>query len=296
MIKDMIVKLMEEANEEAEHKGFCDAELGTNEQTRTIKSEEAEGLKATIEELTADISKLSEELSELSAAVSTIDATMAKSTAERASEKEKNTQTVTDAKVAQEAVAQALAVLKDFYTKASDAASLAQRSTKGAIAWDARAMAILGGASGHSLLQQGVPGAPENVQSSAQDSSGVIGMLEVIESDFARLESDTASGEAEAQRVFEEFAADSATDKAVKTTDIKHKADERQGRESALAAAKKDLRATSEELDAALQYYDKLKPSCVDAGSSYEERVARRKEEIESLQEALKILSGDDLP
>ena len=34
--------------------------------------------------------------------------------------------------------------------------------------------------------------------------------------------------------------------------------------------------------------------SCVDAGVSYEDRVARRKEEIESLQEALRILNGKD--
>merc|ERR1719310_1589085 len=33
MIKDLIVKLMEEANAEVEHKGFCDKELSTNEQT-----------------------------------------------------------------------------------------------------------------------------------------------------------------------------------------------------------------------------------------------------------------------
>merc|ERR1719393_515170 len=33
MIKEMVVKLMEEANEEAEHKGWCDTELSTNEQT-----------------------------------------------------------------------------------------------------------------------------------------------------------------------------------------------------------------------------------------------------------------------
>merc|ERR1719248_177985 len=38
MIKDLIVRLMEEANEEAEHKGWCDTELATNEQTRKEKT------------------------------------------------------------------------------------------------------------------------------------------------------------------------------------------------------------------------------------------------------------------
>jgi len=38
MIKDLIVRLMEEANEEAEHKGWCDTELSTNEQTRKEKN------------------------------------------------------------------------------------------------------------------------------------------------------------------------------------------------------------------------------------------------------------------
>merc|ERR1719195_749124 len=38
MIKDLITRLMEEANEEAEHKGWCDTELSTNEQTRKEKT------------------------------------------------------------------------------------------------------------------------------------------------------------------------------------------------------------------------------------------------------------------
>jgi hypothetical protein len=62
-----------------------------------------------------------------------------------------------------------------------------------------------------------------------------------------------------------------------------------------MQTAKTDLKNTQAEMTAAMEYYEKLKPSCVDAGISYEERVQRRKEEIESLQEALRILNGEDI-
>merc|ERR1719243_420386 len=62
MIKDLIVKLMEEANEEAEHKGWCDTELSTNEQTRKEKTAAVETLHAEKDELEASIAKLSEDV------------------------------------------------------------------------------------------------------------------------------------------------------------------------------------------------------------------------------------------
>merc|ERR1719487_1164115 len=58
MIKDLIVKLMEEANGEAEQKGWCDDELATNEQTRKEKTEAIEVLHAEIDELEASVAKL----------------------------------------------------------------------------------------------------------------------------------------------------------------------------------------------------------------------------------------------
>merc|ERR1719217_620881 len=107
MIKDMIFKLMEEAAEEAEHKGFCDTELTTNKQTRDTKTEDAATLKAEIEKLSADISKLGEEVAELSAAVADIDAAVAKATQERSAEKSKNQATIADATAGEAAVQQA---------------------------------------------------------------------------------------------------------------------------------------------------------------------------------------------
>merc|ERR1712238_474672 len=76
MIKDLIVRLMEEANEEAEHKGWCDTELSTNEQTRAEKTEAVETLHAEIDQLEASIAKLTEGITELTEAVAALDAAM----------------------------------------------------------------------------------------------------------------------------------------------------------------------------------------------------------------------------
>merc|ERR1712045_79414 len=121
------------------------------------------------------------------------------------------------------------------------------------------------------------------------------GMLEVIESDFARLEAETKAAEATAQKQYDSFMTDSKVDKAAKTKSIEHKTAKKQDETQALTTKNSDLEGTQKELDAALAYFDKLKPSCVDAGVSYDDRVARKKEEIESLQEALRILNGEDL-
>jgi len=271
MIKELIVKLMEEANEEAEHKGWCDTELSTNEQTRKEKTEAVEVLHAEIDELQASIAKLTEEITDLTAAVAAIDEAVAKATKIREAEKAKNTETIADAKEAQEAVAQALTVLKEFYAKAAEATALIQQQPEAPEIFDEP--------------YKGMQGA----------SGGVVGMLEVIQSDFARLEAETTEAEAQAQKEYDQFMDDSAIDKAQKQKDIEHKTMKKQNQEQALVEKKADLEGTQKELDAALAYYEKLKPDCVDSGISYEDRVARRKEEIQSLQEALKILNGEDI-
>jgi chromosome segregation ATPase len=265
MVKDLIVKLMEEAAAESEHKGWCDTELSTNEQTRKEKTESIESLHAEIDGLSAAIAKLTEQIAHLMTSVQELDAAVKKATEVRTMEKEKNTETIKDSQDAQIAVNQALTVLKEFYAKAAEATSLMQQPKS----FD------------------------EPYKGMGGENGGVVGMIEVIQSDFARLEAETTTAEDSAAKEYEEFMNDSQVDKAQKTKDIEHKTGKKQNKEQMLQETKTDLDGTQKELDAALSYYDKLKPSCVDAGESYEDRVARRKEEIDSLQEALKILEGD---
>jgi len=270
MIKDLITKLMEEANEEAEHKGWCDTELATNEKTRKEKTEAVETLHAEIDQLEASLAKLTEEIADLTKAVADLDAAMSKATKIRDDEKETNTETIADSQAAQTAVAQALTVLKEFYEKAGEATALLQQKDE-----------------------------PEIFDSPYKgmgaESGGVVGMLEVIESDFARLEAETKAAEASAQKEYDTFMTDTKIDKNAKSSDIEHKTSKKQDQSQALTVKKDDLEGTQKELDAALAYFDKLKPSCVDSGVSYEDRVARREAEIKSLQDALRILNGEDL-
>jgi len=271
MIKDLIVRLMEEANEEAEHKGWCDTELSTNEQTRREKTEAVETLHAEIDMLEASISKLTEDIAELTKAVAELDAAMAEATELRTKEKAKNEQTIADSQVAQTAVAKALTVLREFYEKAGQATAFVQEQPEAPEVFD--------------KPYQGMGG----------ESGGVVGMLEVIEADFARLEAETTTSEAAGVKEYETFMSDSKVDHMGKSKDIEHKTAKKEEEEKALVTKKADVEGNQKELDAALAYFDKLKPTCIGEAESFEDRVARRKEEIESLQTALRVLNGEDI-
>merc|ERR1712216_793726 len=114
------------------------------------------------------------------------------------------------------------------------------------------------------LLQQ-QPEAPEifdtPYQGMQSENGGVVGMLEVIQSDFARLEADTKESEETSQKEYDTFMSDSKIDKESKETDVEHKTAKKEGEEKALGTAQEDLEGTQKELTAALAYFDKLKPS-----------------------------------
>jgi len=277
MIKDLISKLMEEGTSETEHKGWCDTELATNKVTRDAKSEEVSKLKADIENLNAEIAQLTQDIEDLTSGVAELDKAMADQTKERNEAKAANAVTIKEAKEAQAAVTSAIAVLKDFYAKSAEAKAFIQKSKKQGPADDA----------------------PETFEGPYKgqlpEGGSVVDFLEVILSDFARLEAETASSEATEADNYENFMHESKKDKALKENEIGHKENTKVNKESDLHATTSELKSTQEQLDKAGAYYEKLKPTCVDSGITYEERVKRREEEIQSLQEALKILAGTDI-
>merc|ERR1719498_282981 len=126
MIDDMITRLLEEANEDAAHEGFCDTEVGKSKVTRAKLSEDIDALTAAVEEGKSNIMMLTEEVATLSQEVADLDASMTEATKMRTAEKAKNKATIEDTSAAEKAVSAALAVLKKFYEGASIATAFVQ--------------------------------------------------------------------------------------------------------------------------------------------------------------------------
>merc|ERR1719238_2657362 len=263
MIKELIAKLEEEAAAEAAHKAWCDKELHDNKVKRDTKTAEVQALTAEKEALEAEIATLTKQLEELAAAQAALAKAMKEATEIREKEKAENLSTIADAKEAQEAVESALTILRDFYAK--QGALLQEEQVP-----EMKAYKGMGGA-----------------------KKGVVGMLEVILSDFARLEAETTADENTAAREYEQFMTDSKADAKAKHEEEFDKGLQKDQKEHELKGKTSDLDSTQEELDAALKYYEELKPACLEVHVSYEERVAKRKEEIEALNKAYEILSKE---
>merc|ERR1740123_1458474 len=157
---------------------------------------------------------------------------LAEATDLRAKEKATNAVTVKDAQAAQAAVAAATAVLKDYYAKASTATALLQKAPParqwglktgvkmGSDEWDSLANPNFKGEidKGHKEGMQTFGETEQGQQDEAQ--YGVLGLLEVIASDFASLEANTKASEASAAEAYERFMVDSRRSKATKTRKV----------------------------------------------------------------------------
>jgi len=258
MIKDLVAKLKEEAAAEAEHKKWCDDQLHDNKIKREKKTAKVNKLTASIEGLNQDVAAMAKKIQTLKEEQVALTMAMSKATTQRDTEKATNKDTMADAAAGEQATKAALVVLKEFY------------------------------ASQGSFMQQVPEMAAYKGMSSAK--GGVVGMLEVITSDFARLFADTKTSEGAAQAEFDSFMSDAkASSKAKHDLEFKTSMKKDQT-EFESSETTKDLESTQSELDRALEYQQYLKPVCLEVHVSYEERTAQRKEEIAALKEAYEVL------
>merc|ERR1719301_258746 len=122
---------------------------------------------------------------------------------------------------------------------------------------------------------------------------GIIGMLEVIESDFSKGLAELIAEEEAAAAEYDKLTKENEISKVTKEQDVKYKTKNAKELDAGVAELTSDKDGAQAELDAVLDYYEKLKEQCIEKVEPYEERKKRREAEIAGLKDALAILEGE---
>merc|ERR1719265_2894509 len=123
----------------------------------------------------------------------------------------------------------------------------------------------------------------------------VFALLETIQSDFDRTIRKTEEAEAAAHRDYVKFSQSAQASIAGKTTKKELDEQDLKTTRTLLKTKSDDLQTAVDLLDAALKELEELKPTCIDTGMSYAQRVKKREEEMTALKKALCILDEDNV-
>merc|ERR1719428_2201002 len=215
-------------------------------------------------------------ITELGDAIAGLRKAIFEATELRAAEKADNMKTIGDSKEGLEAVKAAIEVLKEFYDNA----------------FVQTGFVPAGADRDGNTVRDLAPAGQEGTYHGNQDAAkGIFGLLEVIQSDFERTVEKTTAEEEKAQAEFEEYEKETKKSIEDKGKEKKDKEEEKAQTEADLVEYQGKLKDAQEMLEGAKAELEKLKPLCVETGMDWKERRARQKQEIESLKEALAILS-----
>merc|ERR1719313_499116 len=273
LVQELIERLVKEAAAESSKKGWCDTSMGKATSNRNSNHNAVMTLNGELEAFEAKKASLEQDITNLTTELSELNDSLAKQTKLRTEEKEENMDTLDKSKAGLAAVMDAYDVLKSFYKQAAKGkVSLVQASPV-----DEDAPAVHGGA----------------YQGNQQKAGGIFAMLDVIVSDFERTIRVVTEAEKEAHAAFVEF--ERTTKSSIMSAET-GKAQAEQDLKSTDQSITESMEALSEHqklLDDALKELEELKPTCVDTGMSYEERVAKREEEIDALKSAMCQLDAE---
>jgi len=275
LIQELIERLLAESAAEATKKGFCDTELGKAEKDRDFRWKDSKTLNLELRDLEIKQADLKDEISLLTEEIDTLKTNLDTTTTAREAQHEDNIEAIKVAKEGLAAVKEAITILKVFYKNAAKANAFIQASP------------VDEDTSG--------PGFKGNYGGNQNASKGIIGMLEVIQSDFERTAKTTEASEQSSHAEFIKFDRTSKSDISGKETKMMLDEEDLSTTENRITQAMTDLQTQMNLLDSALERLEELKPMCIDSGMSYAKRVEKREEEMAALKQALCILDTNNV-
>merc|ERR1719436_677459 len=269
LIKTLIVKLEAAAGAEATEKAYCDEQMAKTEAKQTELEDDVAKLTAKIDQASAASASLKAEVKELQAELATLAKLQAEMDTTRQEEHAAYVEAKADLELGLSGVRQALGVLRDYYGSGASASAMMQ------------------------VIRQPAPPVPELFEPASGAGQSIIGILEVVESDFAKNLAQEETEEADSLADYEKTTQENKVTSTLKSQDVKYKTQEFVGLDKNIAEMSADLKSTQTELDAVNEYYAKVKDRCIAKAETYETRKAKREAEIKGLKQALVILQSE---
>jgi ABC-type transporter Mla subunit MlaD len=271
LITDMIAKLEQEAAEDETEKKFCDEELAKTEKKDGDLNDDLKNLADKIDSAASRSAELKGEVADLQANLAALMKQQASMDKVRADEHSAFLKSEAELKRGLNGITEAIKVLREYYeSKDEDGGAFVQTSDI-----------------------MGQPAPPAKAKKQAGAGGGVIDMLEVIQSDFAKGLAVLQEEEEDEQTNYETETQKNKLTKAEKDQDVKFKTKEFKSLDNAMNGYKQDSSTVQSELDAVTEYFSQIKARCIAQPSSYEEVQKRRTAEIKGLKEALDILESE---
>merc|ERR1711920_64005 len=141
------------------------------------------------------------------------------------------------------------------------------------------------------FMQQ--PARPELHTAATGAGNSIVGILEVVESDFAKNLAKETTQEDDAETEYQKTTQENKVTKTLKDQDVKYKTQEFKGLDKSVSDMSADRETASSELAAVMDYYGKIKDRCIAKPETYADRKARREAEIQGLKDALAVLENE---
>jgi len=255
LIQDMITKLEEEAENDATEKVFCDKNLKETRDKKADKEAEIEKITAKIDKMMAQSKQLKSQTAELQKELTELATSQATMDTVRQEEKAQFEANKAETEKALVGVKKALKVLNEYYAKAGESAAHAHGDM------DATA-------------------------------TGIIGMIEMCESDFSKGLAEMVQVEQTAVRDYDQQSKENEITRTTKEQDAKYKTKEAASLDKSVTEYESDNAGVNTELNAVNEYLRELEGRCIAKAETYTERKARREAEIQGLKDALTTMES----
>merc|ERR1719277_1082280 len=245
LINGLITKLEAEAGSEATEKAYCDEQIAKTEEKKSELDDDISKLTAKIDVAVAKSAGLKEDVKELQAELAALEKAQAEMDKIRQESHAAFVQAKADLEQGLEGVRQAISVLREYY-----------------------------GGSAAALLQgdSAQPSAPELHEKATGAGQSIIGILEVVESDFAKNLATASTEEDDAEAEYQKTTQENKITRTLKEQDVKYQVQEYTGLDKRIGELSADRESTDAELSAVNEYFAKIKDRCIAKPETYAER------------------------